>query len=225
MRLPILQVLNRWNFFNWFKHLSYFSVLLCWGVQRFSDPSLLNETATGDAVSARPCLLWCSAIRASSCFLLCRSSSLNISCLRISDHTCYFKTYSQVTVNTGFVSALKKNRLILLLIPTKVSILFTLRHPWRSKRYFSNKLEKIRQPLILNEYSQDTWKTRVPSLGQEDPMEEEIATHSSIHVWESPWPEEPGPQSIGLQESDMTERLNTHILTSSTIERKLLCFP
>ena len=123
MRLPILQVLNRWYFLNWFKHLSYFSVLLCWGVQRFSDPSLLNETATGDAVSARPCLLWCSAIRASSCFLLCRSSSLNISCLRISDHTCYFKTYSQVTVNTGFVSALKKNRLILLLIPTKISIL------------------------------------------------------------------------------------------------------
>ena len=30
------------------------------------------------------------------------------------------------------------------------------------------------------------------SLGQEDPLEEEMATHSSILVWEIPWTEEPG---------------------------------
>ena len=35
-------------------------------------------------------------------------------------------------------------------------------------------------------------------LGREDPLEKEMATHSSILVWEIPWTEEPGgPQSIG----------------------------
>ena len=32
----------------------------------------------------------------------------------------------------------------------------------------------------------------VPSLGQEDPLEKEMATHSSILAWEIPWTEEPG---------------------------------
>ena len=41
---------------------------------------------------------------------------------------------------------------------------------------------------------------RVESLGQEDLMEKEIATHSSILVWEISWAEEPGgPQSLWLQ--------------------------
>jgi len=41
---------------------------------------------------------------------------------------------------------------------------------------------------------------RVQSLDREDPLEEEIATHSSILVWRIPWTEEPGRlQSIGLQ--------------------------
>ena len=40
----------------------------------------------------------------------------------------------------------------------------------------------------------------VQSLGQEDPLEEEMATHSSILAWRMPWTEEPGRlQSIGLQ--------------------------
>ena len=44
------------------------------------------------------------------------------------------------------------------------------------------------------------------SLGQKDPLEEEMATHSSILTWEIPWTEEPsGLQSLGLQESDTTE--------------------
>ena len=38
------------------------------------------------------------------------------------------------------------------------------------------------------------------SLGREDPLEKEIATHSSILPWEIPWTEEPGGlQSSGLQ--------------------------
>ena len=41
-------------------------------------------------------------------------------------------------------------------------------------------------------------ETRVPSLGQEDPLEEEMATHSSILARKIPWTEEPGG-SIGSQ--------------------------
>ena len=43
-------------------------------------------------------------------------------------------------------------------------------------------------------------ETRVPSLGWEDPLEKEIATHSSILGWKISWTEEPGGlQSMGLQ--------------------------
>ena len=35
-------------------------------------------------------------------------------------------------------------------------------------------------------------ETRVQSLGQEDPLEKEMATHSSILAWKIPWTEEPG---------------------------------
>ena len=44
------------------------------------------------------------------------------------------------------------------------------------------------------------WETRVRSLGQEDPLEKEMATHSSILLWEISWTEEPGGlQSVELQ--------------------------
>ena len=44
---------------------------------------------------------------------------------------------------------------------------------------------------------QETW---VQSLGREDPLEREVATHSSILAWEVPWTEEPGGlQSMGSQ--------------------------
>ena len=47
---------------------------------------------------------------------------------------------------------------------------------------------------------QETQETRVPSPGQEDPLEEEMATHSSILAWRIPWTEEPGGLwSMGLQ--------------------------
>ena len=45
-------------------------------------------------------------------------------------------------------------------------------------------------------------ETRVPSLGHEDPLEKEMATHSSILAWEIPWTEELGGlQSMGSQKS------------------------
>ena len=49
----------------------------------------------------------------------------------------------------------------------------------------------------------ETW---VPSLGREDPLEKEMATHSSILAWRIPWTEEPGGYCPwGLKESDTTE--------------------
>ena len=45
-----------------------------------------------------------------------------------------------------------------------------------------------------------TQETQVQSLGQEDPLEKGMATHSSIHAWRIPWTEEPGGlQSTGSQ--------------------------
>ena len=58
-------------------------------------------------------------------------------------------------------------------------------------------------------------ETPVPSLGQEDPLEEEMATHSSISAWKIPWTEEPGGlhSSWGHKESDATERACTQLHT------------
>ena len=51
-------------------------------------------------------------------------------------------------------------------------------------------------------------ETHVRFLGWEDPLEKEMATHSSILAWRIAWTEEPGGlQSTGSQESDTTERL------------------
>ena len=56
----------------------------------------------------------------------------------------------------------------------------------------------VKNPLAM----QETW---VPSLGWEDALEKEMATHSSILAWEIPWTEEPGGlQSLGLKELDKT---------------------
>ena len=51
----------------------------------------------------------------------------------------------------------------------------------------------------------------VQFLGWEDPLEKEMATHSSILDWRNPWMKELGGlQSMGHIESDMTERLHFH---------------
>ena len=53
---------------------------------------------------------------------------------------------------------------------------------------------------------QETW---IGSLGREDSLEKEMATHSSILAWKIPWTEEPGGlQSMGSQESNMIQQLN-----------------
>ena len=51
--------------------------------------------------------------------------------------------------------------------------------------------------------------TRVQSLSWEDPLEKEMATHSSTFAWKTPWMEEPGRlQSVGSRRVDMTEPLH-----------------
>ena len=61
-----------------------------------------------------------------------------------------------------------------------------------------------------------TWETRVLSLGWEDLLEKEMATHSSTLAWEILWMEEPGRlQSMVFQELDTTERLHCHVLSIS----------
>ena len=54
-------------------------------------------------------------------------------------------------------------------------------------------------------------ETQVQSLGWEDPLEKEMATHASILAWGIPRTEEPGKlQSMGSKELDRTWRLNHH---------------
>ena len=54
---------------------------------------------------------------------------------------------------------------------------------------------------------QETYKTKVRSLGWEDPLEEGMTSHSSILAWRIPWTEEPGGLQSpgGCKELDMTE--------------------
>ena len=63
---------------------------------------------------------------------------------------------------------------------------------------------------------QEMQETQVQALGQKDPLEEGMATHSSILTGESPWTEEPGGlQSIGLQSvnHDWSDIAHIHVFT------------
>ena len=61
---------------------------------------------------------------------------------------------------------------------------------------------------------QEMQKMPVWSVGWEDPLEEGMATHSSILAWRIPWTEEPGElQSMSRQESDRTEELSMQACT------------
>ena len=61
----------------------------------------------------------------------------------------------------------------------------------------------VKNPPAMQE-TQEMW---VRYIGWEDPLEEEITTHSSILAWRIPWTKEPGRlQSMRSQELDMTER-------------------
>ena len=72
-----------------------------------------------------------------------------------------------------------------------------------SERLITLNLSFLVAQLVKNLVAmQETW---VQYLGQEDPLEKEMAAHSSILAWRIPWTEEPGRlQSKGSQELDMT---------------------
>ena len=62
---------------------------------------------------------------------------------------------------------------------------------------------------------QETW---VQSLGQEDPLEKEVLTHSNILAWETPWREEPGGlQPMGLQRV-RHDRVHMHGMAVNQVE-------
>ena len=61
-------------------------------------------------------------------------------------------------------------------------------------------------------------ETQVQSLGQEDPLEKGMATHSSILAWRMPWTEEPGGlQSVGLQRVGHNWVTNTCVIDAVKI--------
>ena len=65
--------------------------------------------------------------------------------------------------------------------------------------------------MVKNLYAmQNMHETQVRSLGGEDPLEEEMVTHSSLLALKIPWREKPGSPSWGRKESDMTVQLGTH---------------
>ena len=72
-------------------------------------------------------------------------------------------------------------------------------HPPREKQETSSLVaQTVKQLTAMQE-------TRVRSLGWKDPLEQEMATHSSILAWEISWTMDPGRlQSMGLPELDMT---------------------
>ena len=56
------------------------------------------------------------------------------------------------------------------------------------------------------------WETQVQSLGQEDPLEKEMATHSSVLAWKIPWTEDPGRlQSTGSRKV-RHDRMTSHVI-------------
>ena len=65
------------------------------------------------------------------------------------------------------------------------------------------------------------WETRVQSLGQEDPLEKEMAIHSSILTWEILWMEESGRlQSMGSQRVGHKTHLSLFSLASGELRAK-----
>ena len=102
----------------------------------------------------------------------------------------------------SFESVMPSNHLIL------CRAVFLLPSIFPSIRVFSNEsAPRMRWPkywtsLVAQRLKRlpDMWETSVRSLGWEDPLEKEMATHSSTRAWKIPWTKEPGRlQSMGSQ--------------------------
>ena len=64
---------------------------------------------------------------------------------------------------------------------------------------------------------QEMQETKVRSLGREDPLEKETATHFSILAWEIPWTEEQWATLCGVTESDPNEHHHPYLLSSQHV--------
>ena len=70
---------------------------------------------------------------------------------------------------------------------------------------------------------QEKLGTQVPSLGQEDPLEEKMATHSSILAWRMPWTEEPGGPQFMVSQNQARLRVCTHISGVGLLDQICCC--
>ena len=87
-------------------------------------------------------------------------------------------------------------------LPTKVHLVKVMVFPW----WTSLVAQTVKHPPTMQE-------TQVQSLGWEDLLEKEMATHSSILAWKIPWTEKPGSlQSMGSER--WTRLSNSHSMTS-----------
>ena len=70
---------------------------------------------------------------------------------------------------------------------------------------------------------QEIWETWFQPLGWEDPLEEKIATHSTILVWKIPWRKEPGKlQSVGSQSQSRLKPLSINLLMMTSLLKKIV---
>ena len=70
---------------------------------------------------------------------------------------------------------------------------------------------------------QEMQKVQAWSVAKEDPLQEGMATHTSILAWRIPWTEEPGGlQSIGLHSQTQWKQLNMYILMAHKTPQKLM---
>ena len=91
---------------------------------------------------------------------------------------------------------------VILPLSLSLSLSLSLGILWSFSTYFINKVRRLRASLVAQSVKNlpAVLETRVRSLGREDPLEEEMATPSSILAWRITWIEEPGGlQSMGSQ--------------------------
>ena len=102
---------------------------------------------------------------------------------------------------------------------------YSLSLSYASKAQFENlnRYSLVAQMVKRLSTMQETW---VRSLGWEDSLEKEMATHSSTLAQKIPWMEEPGAGYCpsGGKESDTTERLHFHFLQFSALNILILCY-
>ena len=97
---------------------------------------------------------------------------------------------------------------MLVLLSDDSGIWWAVHHRPEAQQYCNRPASRLKRASLLAQlvnYPPIMQETQVQFLGQEDPLEKEMATHSSILAWRIPCTEEPGRlQSMGLQESDTT---------------------